>query len=194
MVMFVASLLAARTGPLYASGEKASEYRMKAAYIFKILQFVQLPAQTGMDAAPRKQLIVVGVTDKEHVKEIQDTIGGKEVVYGKGVNYRIVVKHVTFQQLQEAKHIAELDVLYVCQHTVNDDTAKLLRTAIENEVLIFGDTKDFLESGGTINFVVKKNKLKFEINTGTAGQAGIRIRSQLMKLAVKVINKKMKLN
>lgn len=193
-LLLAVSMLVLPLRQVQANDTVTGEYKLKAAFIYKILQFVQLPAKEGVDEPPRKQQIVIGVTDKAHIKDVQDTVEGKQISYGKGKTYTIVVKDMTSAQLQKADSMAELNALYVCGGMPNGDVPQLLRAALENKVMAFGDTAGFLETGGTINFVVKKNKLRFEINTGTAEQAGIKIRSQLMKLAVKVIDKKMKLD
>ena len=41
--------------------------------------------------------------------------------------------------------------------------------------------------GGVINFVVRNNKLRFEINLGAGKRAGLMISSQLLKLADSVV-------
>ena len=161
---------------------------------YNIIKFVQLPEiRRAKDTHQKQKYLVVGVTHSHHVKAIRETIAGKEITTRTGQHYKIKVTYVGGQQLEDTNKMAELDILYVCEHTRKNTSPQLLRTAIENHVLVFGNTKDFLESGGIINFTIKKNKLKFEINTGTAEQAGIKIRSQLLKLADKVISKKINL-
>jgi hypothetical protein len=54
-------------------------------------------------------------------------------------------------------------------------------------VLTVGDMNGFLESGGVINLIMENNKVHFEINISAAKRAGIAIRSQLLKLAKRVI-------
>ncbi len=45
----------------------------------------------------------------------------------------------------------------------------------------------FLESGGIINFVMEEKKVRFEINMTAAKSAKLKIRSQLLRLAKRVI-------
>jgi hypothetical protein len=46
----------------------------------------------------------------------------------------------------------------------------------------------FLESGGAINFIIKDEKVCFEINNAAAKRAGLEIRSQLLRLAQRIIS------
>ena len=53
-------------------------------------------------------------------------------------------------------------------------------------VLTIGETTRFTNAGGIIAFVYRKNQLRFVINLNAATHAGLRIRSQLLTLAVAV--------
>jgi hypothetical protein len=54
-------------------------------------------------------------------------------------------------------------------------------------ILTIADTEGSLEKGGIINFVIEKNKIRFEINTAAAKRAGLTIRSKLLRLATRLI-------
>ena len=53
-----------------------------------------------------------------------------------------------------------------------------------------GDTNGFLDAGGIINFMIEDQKVCFKINNYNAKQAKLNIRSQLLRLAKKVIEEK----
>ena len=59
-----------------------------------------------------------------------------------------------------------------------------------HSVLFVGDAKNFLESGGMINFIKENEKVRFEINNKAAKEAGLDIRSKLLRLAKRVIDEK----
>jgi hypothetical protein len=50
-------------------------------------------------------------------------------------------------------------------------------------VLLVGEQDRFAREGGMINFVEVDNKVRFEINEAAAKKAGLKISSQLLKLA-----------
>jgi hypothetical protein len=45
---------------------------------------------------------------------------------------------------------------------------------------------DFINNGGMIQFVLKDNKVRFEINLIAAEKAGLTINSQLLKVATDI--------
>jgi len=58
-------------------------------------------------------------------------------------------------------------------------------------ILTVSESKGFVdEDGGMVNFVVdKNNNVKFEINQKVASEAGLRIHSSLLRVAVNVVRK-----
>ena len=57
-------------------------------------------------------------------------------------------------------------------------------------LLTVGEMDNFLEQGGIVNFVLKKKKVKFEINLDAAKQAKLLFKSTVLKLAKRVIQTK----
>ena len=47
-----------------------------------------------------------------------------------------------------------------------------------------GDTPGFLDHGGMMNFILEGSKVRFEIDLNAAEQAGLKISSKLINLAV----------
>lgn len=56
------------------------------------------------------------------------------------------------------------------------------------KVLTVGESEGFAKRGGVIGFVVDKEQVRFEINTGAARQAGLMLDLRLLKLALHVFN------
>ena len=48
------------------------------------------------------------------------------------------------------------------------------------------EMKQFVESGGMINFTLVEDKVRFEINLGSAKKVNLKINPKLLKLAVSV--------
>lgn len=179
-----------QVGYLYADSVDTREYEMKAAYIYNILKFVELSEiKRTHEKGKEIKTVSVGVTDKDILLIFQDVLGNKEILQRKE-QYRIAVKYVDVKQLADENNKPKLDVLFI-KDTTRYDPQEIFSVCVKNGILTVGETEGFLESGGVVNFVIIKNKLKFEVNMGIAEQAGIKIRSQLLKLANKVIDEKM---
>ena len=59
--------------------------------------------------------------------------------------------------------------------------------AVKNQsILTVAEIKQFVESGGIINFTVVGEKVRFEINFGQAKKINLKINPKLLKLAVSV--------
>ena len=61
--------------------------------------------------------------------------------------------------------------------------SKIIRQLTGKATLIIGDMQGFAEAGGMINFYLKKGRVRFEVNPGAAKKAGLKISSELLKLA-----------
>ena len=77
-------------------------------------------------------------------------------------------------------------LLFICQ-SERKNTREIIDLLKNNGVLTVADTQGFLEDGGIVNFVIEDNKVRFDINLTASEKAGLKIRSQLLRLAKKVI-------
>ena len=50
-------------------------------------------------------------------------------------------------------------------------------------ILTVGETDNFCQSGGAINFIMHEGKVRFEINVTAAEKAGLKISSKLLNVA-----------
>jgi hypothetical protein len=154
--------------------EAASEYQVKAAFLYNFTKFVEWPADFFPSAdAP----IVIGVLgDPQFADVVAQTIRGQTINGRKLVSKRLEGDdtsgcQVIFMGAVEKKRIA-----------------KALDKLKDSSVLTVGETEGFAQSGGVIGFLVENNKVGFEINAGSARQKRLKISSQLLKLAKHVRN------
>ena len=56
-------------------------------------------------------------------------------------------------------------------------------------ILTISDSKGFADRDVAINFIIVKGKRKFEINTDAIDRPGLRVSSQLLKLAILIKEK-----
>ena len=61
--------------------------------------------------------------------------------------------------------------------------AEILQHVQGRPILTVGDSEGFCEAGGVINLVRKERHVQFQINSDAARRAGLKISSQLLKLA-----------
>lgn len=190
VVLVLSTLVGSIAGDVRAETAPSQEYKVKAAFLFNFLKFVDWP--NGKAADPN-QPITICIIGKDPFGKAFEPVKNKEV---KGK--RVVVKR--FKSVVELKRLGEsgkgeLDkqieavkkchLLFVCSS--EKEVLKDIMDAVKDSpVLTVADTAEFLKSGGIINFVMEKQKVRFEINDGTAKRSKLKIRSQLLRLAKKV--------
>jgi hypothetical protein len=69
-------------------------------------------------------------------------------------------------------------------YSAKDHLTELFKFVHKKPVLTISDMQGFANRGGMINFRRVKNYIRFEINAKAAQQAGLKISSQLLKLAI----------
>jgi len=77
-------------------------------------------------------------------------------------------------------------LLFICR-SERKNTKEIIGLLENNGVLTISDTPGFLDDGGIVNFTIEDNKVRFEINLTASENAGLKIRSQLLRLAKKVL-------
>jgi hypothetical protein len=158
--------------PLYAAGPNPRlEYRVKAAFVFNFAKFVEWPPGTG-DSGP----FVIGVFGSDPFGEILDTTVEGKTVRGRPLAVRRYISaseargcDLLFVSAAETKHLPEI-----------------LRNLAGRSVLVVGEGPELIRAGGAIGLIEEDDKVRFEINDTAAERAGLKISSQLLKLARRV--------
>ncbi len=154
-----------------ADAEVPKEYQIKAAFLYNFTKFVEWPAARFASASSPIVIAVLG----------ENPFGDElaKLVKGRRVNGReIVIKSVTDTSEADSVH-----VLFICAR--NDrQLGPALAQLRADAVLTVGESAAFASAGGVITFTLVEDKVRFEINQAAGEQAGLKISSQLLKLAV----------
>lgn len=154
---------------------KSKEYELKAAFVYNFTKFIEWPPHsfsTGNDP------IIVGV--------LGDSALGPQLehlVRDRTVNGRSLV--VTKVENLEGARSAH--VLFVGKGELA--LFQNIREGIQDSpILTVGESKAFAVRDGGITFVMENGVPRFEINMRPVDRAGLRISSQLQKLATIIFN------
>ena len=151
-----------------------AEQRIKAAFLYKFLSYVEWPpGAIADDATP----IVVGVIGGD---AIADELRG--IVAG-----RTLGRHpIEVRTLGAAQPLpATLRVLFVGR----DDAGLLARLAPQAQrqaILLVTDFADGLDRGSVINLVVRDNHVRFEVSLDAAQRSGLKVSSRMLAVALAV--------
>lgn len=145
------------------------EYQIKAAFLFNFVKFVEWRDDA---LAPPTEPIEICVLGEDPFGAALDSIQGKAV---KGRNVQV-------RRLASAEGLRQCHVAFISS-SERERLPEVLKSLESANVLTVGDFESFSQSGGVINFVTERNKVRFEINVTAAERAGLRISSKLLNLA-----------
>lgn len=149
------------------------EYEVKAAFLLNFARLVAWPAKARPDA--EEPIVVSVVGDARVERGITAGIGGTQVG-----SHPVLVRGIS-----AAEEIAGSHILFVSRGEP-ENLHEILAAARSHATLAVGESEGFASRGGIINFITKKKKLRFEINPDAARDAGLKISSRLLGLAVLV--------
>ncbi len=139
------------------------EYRVKAAYLYNFVKFVEWPAGAG--AGP----LVICVAGRNPFGDVLN-----ETVQGETVNGRPLETRVVLEPDPACR------VLFIPQGAA---AATYLRATRGTPTLTIGEARDFIAQGGIVNFLVENGNVRFEIDAEAAERGNLKISSRLLRLA-----------
>jgi len=147
------------------------EYAIKAAYLYQFSRYVQWPAEAiGGGETP----FVIGVVGSDPFGEVLDEIARTKKVEGRPIVVR---------RLASAADYGPCHIVFVPSSATAAEREAAIRKAHGAPVLLVGEDSGFAQRGGTVNFLVEDNKVRFEINVDAAKQQRLKISSKLLSLA-----------
>jgi len=169
MFTFTAIIAVFGTQSVPAESRTPSEYQVKAAFLYNFAKFVEWPDTAFSDTLAPLNICILG---KNPFDGSLDVIRDK-TVRGKSL---IVTRNPSIEKL------GSCHVLFISASEKNQ-LSQIIRSLKNVSVLTVGDMEGFTLTGGMINLVMRDNKVAFDINLKSARHAGLRISSQLLRLA-----------
>jgi hypothetical protein len=153
-----------------AEGAPPLEFQVKAAFLYNFARFIEWPREAFRDADAG--FVICVVDDEEFADTLELAVQGKTV---DGRAFRI-------------RRNPPMDQADLCQMLYlgaagTSRIASYLEAVRAAHVLTVGDSLGFIRRGGVINFFIRDNRVRFEVNPGAASRAGLRISSKLLQLA-----------
>lgn len=165
-----ALLTLAGTTLTWAQASPSVEYQVKAVFLYNFLQFVEWPPDAFQNETAPINLCVF----------LHDPFGGAldEIIRGKTIENRRLV----------ARRVSEVRDLRGCQLVFAGDTDNkrlpdILKELTGTSALLVGDSEQFAERGGGIQFYAEDNKVRFSINVDAVQRARLMVSSKLLALA-----------
>lgn len=175
--------------------QPSKEYHVKAAFIHNFIKFIEWPEEKTEDT---NEPIIIGVLGESPIYQSLKKIKFKkirkkevEIKYFKSLTGLDLSESEREQNSELQKKLEELGnchTLFVSKSEKNY-FRKLTDLFEKNNVLTIDSHPEFLQSAGIINFVIKDNKVRFEVNTTAANRTKLEISSKLLRLALNIVEK-----
>ena len=169
----VLAVLPAQAPAQAPAGDDLLDYEVKAAFVFKFGEFVDWPAHVVGRAGAPFTIVVLGA---DAVAEVLEQLSKDRRINGRAVVIRRVLRsdqippaHIVFIGAGESDRLRSV--------------AEALKAA---NTLTVTETTRPSQPAGVINFVIRENRVRFEIDADAADQSGLKISSKVLSLAVSV--------
>ena len=151
-----------------AQESKPQEYQVKAVYLYNFGRFIDWPAAAAKDDS--FAICVLG--EDPFGRALDATVAGEKIGNRGLITRHVATEHdasgcrILFISSSEAAHVKDI-----------------LESLSNSSILTVSDMAGFTSDGGMIQFVLKENRVRFEVNLTRAEKAGLIFSSQLLKVA-----------
>lgn len=152
--------------------QSASEYQVKAAYLYDFAKSAGWPEPS----LPRGAPLVIGVLagDDEFIETLRKTVAGKNIG-----SHPIAVKRV-----DRPEGIGSYHLIFFRSSAGRERTEAAIARVATTSVLLVGEDDSFLQRGGMINLTLKSGKIRFKVDRVSLDRANIRLSPELLRLAL----------
>lgn len=166
--LLLSALLAASYARAQPGAVKPDE--VKAVFLLNFAKFVDWPPEAfvGPDAP-----IVIGVLGPDPFGPLLD-----QAVAGETVGAR----HIVVKRFASLEELGRCHILYIAA-SERPRLNRIFDKLDNDSVLTVGEMDRFTRLGGIINLRVERGRVRFDINKEAADRAGLRVHSQLMRVA-----------
>lgn len=147
------------------------EYAIKAAYLYQFGHYIQWPADSF---AQEQSPFVIGVLGADPFGDALDEIARDKKISGRPIE---VVR------LASPADYKPCHILFITSSAAAEDQISVIQKSQKNPVLLVGESPGFAQQGGTINFFIEGNRVRFEVNMEVAKREQLKISSKLLNLA-----------
>jgi len=156
-----------------AAAEAALEYRVKAAFLYNFAKFVTWPDSAFPNPTAPVIFCMVG----------SDPFG--ELLESTTKDRKVEGRNIEIRRLPEDGVLAGCHLVFTSELD-SARMARVLQQATAAKALAIGESEDFLTRGGMVRLLVEEGKVRFDVSTRATDTVGLKVSSQLLKLAREV--------
>jgi hypothetical protein len=148
-----------------------NEYTVKAVFLYSFGRYIEWPANAFHDAA---EPFVIGVVGEDSFGGALDDIAAKKRIHDRQVVLR---RFAAPDEYKQPCHI-----LFVSRSLPADQQTALIKSTQGTATLVVGESPGFADNGGSANFYIDGDRVRFEINVTTAQRSQLRMDAKLLNL------------
>jgi hypothetical protein len=148
-----------------AQAQSLEEHDAKAAFVLKLVNFVQWPSNNGD--------LVIGFIGADATSEALQRLASGKSVNGHGIVVR---------RLGVDGDLKACQMIFVGA-SERKNTPSVLERLRGSSVLTVGESDGFGQHGGIVNLLLNEGRIRFEVNPHAAERAHLQISSRLLSLA-----------
>lgn len=147
------------------------EYQLKALFLHKFPLYVTWPPEAFEDESDP---LVIGILGP-------DPVGAylRHILAAKPSGERAIV----VRNYDSISQIGKCHILFMSRHLDDSIQAEVLSQTAGRHILTTGEIPQFLALGGTLNLIVRSNRIEMEISQSAVQREQLRVSSQLLRLA-----------
>jgi hypothetical protein len=153
-----------------AAADPASEYQVKAVFVFNFSHFVDWPAQSF--TAPNEPFVIGVLGSDPFGARLDEAVRGEHVT-----EHPLIVRR--FRSIDE---IEDCQILFIDRSEVGQ-LGRIVAALNHRSILTVSEIDQAAQRGVIIQFATEDNHIRLKINLDAAHAAGLSISSKLLRLA-----------
>lgn len=170
----IAAAWLAPARPACAAERASLERQVKAAFLYKFASYVEWPAHAFVSPDDPVTIGVLG--DPILAEELRHLVAGRT-----SGGRPIVVKSV-----HDLDALYELRVLFVSNHD-SERIREIAEAAAGGATLVVTESKGAIGRGSMINFVLRDERVRFDVDLAAVARGGLGLSSRLLAVAQTVV-------
>jgi len=150
--------------------QSATEYQVKAAYLFNFIRFVEWPEASTAEAQSKWTIGVVG--NSPIAEELSKLVESKN----------ILGRELQVKTFQATDNLRGCNILFISE-SEKKHLPGILAGLRGSSVMTVADMEHFIDAGGMVQFVVEDARVRISIDVGATGRARLKVSSKLLALA-----------
>lgn len=168
------------TGALAGNKMERAEYEIKAVYIYNFILFTEW-SETRESTSSEEGNITIGILGRDPFGNYFSEVAGKTI---KSKGKKLSINR--YGPYTPKTDLKSCDLLFISA-SERTNIKKILKSLDNSSVLTVSDMEGFLESGGMVQLLTQKGKIRWAINNTSIKTTGLRLSAQIFQSAVRIV-------